>query len=145
MSNYKFIDTILAYEIRNIVIPSMFPSLNSHHAGILNKYLIRLINIIAILFIFSENYVKQLKQNNYQDIKWLLIHLLPYLNENNDLNKINSFEEIFMKTTSTNFDEDVDPKFIYSNVQYNRCSRGENIKLFQFNEKILEQNFYLIL
>lgn len=147
MSASRFVDTILENEIKTIVIPSMFPSLNAEHRSILEKYIIRLINIISICFGFNtSSYVRQLKQNKYQDIKWLIMHMLPFINEANDPSLIKSFDDIYTKKKK---DVDINkesPEYLYSNIQYNRFNRDvDNYTERKFNIEDLNHNFYLLL
>jgi hypothetical protein len=96
--SYKFVSPPLENVIRSIILPSIFPALNIDHRDLLCKYTIRLINIIAICFgFYSDIYINQLKQNDYQDIRWLVAYLLPFLNENNDIGQITFLDEIYTK------------------------------------------------
>lgn len=146
--NYKFVTKSLEDEIRGIIIPSIFPKLNGIHRELLIKYTIRFINIIALIFNFDDDtYMFQLKQNNYQDIKWLIAHLLPFLNnKDNRLHNLTSFNEIYVnkkKDVDVNITE---PVYTYSNIQYNRFERNEdNYIERQFDEKDLEHNFFILL
>ena len=82
MADYKFVNPSLENEINNIIIPSMFPVLNSFDKNTLAKYIIRLLNVVALTCGFEgETYIVQLKQNNYQDIKLLITHLLTFMND----------------------------------------------------------------
>jgi hypothetical protein len=146
----RFVDDILENEIYNIVIPQIFENMESEYKIIIKKYVVRLINIISACFIFHLDikiYYRQLKQNNYQDIKWLIYHLLPFLNEKNN-DKIKTFNDIYV-----NKYEDVDinkkePQYLHSNIQYNRCNRGDKNKNKyterQFNMLDIEHNFILL-
>lgn len=142
---YKFVNSILEYKIKTIVVPSMFVSLNTKHREILCKYVIRLINIIAIFFCFDNEWFPQLEQNNYQDIKWLLVHLLPFLNEFDNIAKLESLDDIYIKKKkNVNINEE-EPEYIYSNLQYNRCNRDDNnYTERKFSLIDLKQNFYLL-
>lgn len=146
---YKFTNESFENEIRDIVLPSMFPILNKNHIDILEKYVIRLINIIALTFGFSksDDYYYQLKQNDYQDIKWLITHLLPFLNDkDNNLMNLKSFDEIYLKMKKNVNINSSEPKYVYSNIQYNRFERNDqNYTERSFNEKDIEQNFFLLL
>lgn len=147
---YKFVSESLENEIKNVVIQNTFPSLNLDHINLLTRYVVRLINIIALSFNYesgkSEIYMYQLKQNNYQDIKWLLTHLLPFLNnQNGELKNLTSLDEIYTKKKKDVNINSVEPKYVYSNVQYNRFIRKENSYIErQFTVNDLEQNFYLL-
>jgi len=144
---YKFVDPVLENEIRNIIVPSIFPMLNINHTELLCKYVIRLINITAMCFgFYDDTYVDQLKQNNYQDVKWLIAHLLPFLNEDNDVSKIVALDEIYTKKKiNCNINKN-EPNYLYSNVQYNRFVRtNDDYAEYQFSSEDLSHNFYLLL
>lgn len=132
--------------ISNIVIPSIFPLLNNHDRDILSKYTNILIIIISLLFSADESFEYQLKQNDYQDIKWLIYHLLPFLNEQNNIKNIRSFNDIYIKKKKDININLTEPEYLYSNIQYNRCIRNENnYEERQFNIDDLKHNFYLLL
>lgn len=152
MSNnkYKLTDEIFDGEIKNIIIPSIFPNMNISERDMLSDYVIRIINIIAICFSFDIEkkrniYLYQFRQNNYQDIKWIVQHLLPYINTENNINNITSFNDIYLKKKVDVDINEEEPNYLYSNLQYNRCIRNEdNYKEREFNKKDLEHNYYLL-
>lgn len=165
---YTFVDPLFENEIKNKVIPSVFPSLNIPDVELLSKYIIRLINVMSICFgmyqtddIYADRaddydyvdttrgkeiYIDQLRQNNYQDIKWLLCHLLPFINEANDPTKIVSLSELYTKKKQ-NIDINIsEPKYLYSNIQYNRFKReSDSYTERPYNVNDLNHNFYLLL
>jgi hypothetical protein len=160
MSNYyNFVNLFLENEIKNIVVPSIFPLLNEKDKEIIIKYTIRLINIIAICFNFGLNnakstldiYIYQLKQNNYQDVKWLIAHLLPFIKDGGTFT-LKSFNDLYIKKLSDiniNLEE---PSYIYSNIQYGRVARSkksDNVSDYleerKFQIEDIEHNFYLLL
>jgi hypothetical protein len=160
----NLIDEKFKDEILNLVISSIFPNLNSNDKLILLRYIVTLINVISAVFVFNHNieiknliiknndtiefdeiYLYQLKQNDFQDIRWLISHLLPFINTSSDKTKLTSFNDIYVKKikdVDINVDE---PMYMFSNLQYNRCIRTKNnITERQFNIKDLEDNFYLL-
>lgn len=148
MSEYIFVDETLKNTIKNIIV-SVFPILNSDGREILEIYLIRIINIIAIIFNFypnKEDYIFQLQQNDYQDIKWLLLHLLPFINETN-IQTLTSLDDLFEKKVDNSDINMVNSKYVYSNIQYNRSIRNSNSSCQhrKFDKKYLDHNFYLLL
>jgi hypothetical protein len=146
MSQYKFIDSTLEDDIMYNIVPSIFPSLNHTHTKLLTKYLIRLINVIALCFGFTKGeYDAQLRQNNYQDMKWLLIHLLPFLNDSKGLKDIEMLDDIYDAKVVPSDPNNGEVKYAYSNLQYNRCLRGEEYKERPFNKVYLEHNLYLLM
>jgi len=146
----KLTNDILEHDIYNVVISSTFPILREDHKRLLQKYLIRIVNVIAICFTFDDDiydYMYQLKQNNYQDLKWLLSYLLPYIGNDADITKIETLNDIFEQHTDEYSDLNTsEVKYIYSNLQYNRCKRTKNIITPQpFDIAYMEHNFYLLL
>ena len=144
-----FVNNKLENLIINTIIPSYLPSLNKIDLEFLSKMMIRLLNIMAVIFEFygrEDEIYYQLYQNDYQDIKWLLTHLLPYINPEGDINKLSSFEELFSKKYKNVDINKEEPLYVYSNLQYNRCTRNENnYQEIKFDKKYLEHNFYLLI
>jgi hypothetical protein len=142
--SYRFITDSLKADINDNVINEMFPKLNMTHRDILLKYLIITIDVLAEVYNFSgDSYVHQIKQNNYQDVKWLLMFLLPYLNkEPSEIGNLNDIYTSKLKNVDIN---KIAPKYTYSNLQYGRCIRGETAKEIQFNEEHVKHNFYLLI
>jgi hypothetical protein len=150
MTKYKLTTKNFETEIKDIVLPSIFPNMNKTHQHILIDYVIKLINIIALCFCFDiENkqdvYLDQFKQNNYQDVKWLITHLLPYINDENNPKNITSFDDIYnnkKKNTNINTEE---PSYLYSNIQYNRFVRDKNnYQEYNFKIQDINHNYYLL-
>jgi len=127
--------------IRNVIV-SVFPNLYIDHINILHTYTIRLINLTILMFNIKD-YETQFKQNDNRDIKLLISHLLPYLKNAKD---IRTFDDIYIRKEqdiNLNLDE---PKYIHSNIQYNRFIRNSNnYEEKKFDIKDLEQNFYLLI
>lgn len=130
------------------VIGVIFPSLISQHANLLLDYLIKILLFIQVQFCISDDelYVKQICQLNYKDIKGILFMLLPYINNENDIKKIKSLNDIYIKK-SKNININLEqPKYLYSNLQYNRCTRNKtNIMEIQFSPDHLEHNYKLLI
>ena len=147
MLTSKFVDDNIIRDFNENVIDSLFPVLERDHKQILAKYYYKMLDALAMMFHFenTKEHVYQLEQNNYQDAKWLLLFLLPYLN--GDTTEITSFNDIYKKKV-----EDIDiteksPKYKFSNLQYGRCIRDKNdsIQEINFDEKHIEHNFLLLL
>jgi len=146
MSINKFLEYYIRDDIVNRVIPSVFPSLNASHTNLLAKYLIVLLHFISVCFgITHDEFIKQIRKNNFQDMRWLLTFLLPYLNESNN-HLITSLEQIYnAKKTNTNINKS-EPEYLHSNIQYNRCVRNiDDIQERNFNLVDIESNYYLLL
>lgn len=146
-NNHKFITDVFENEIKTIVMPSIFKSLNIPHLELLTRYIIRLLTIVIINFGFYDTpYEDQLKQNNYQDIKWLVMHLLPFIDENNDISMITSLDDIYSKKKKIVDINKTEPSYLYSNLQYNRCNREDGIiSERNFAVEDIEHNFYLLI
>ncbi|ATZ80672.1 DEXDc helicase [Bodo saltans virus] len=136
----------------NEVIYEMFPNLNISDKNILENYIIRLINVIAIYFNYDistkqqkEMYTNQFMQNNYRDVRIMINHFLPYINTNSDIAKLTSFNDIYIKKKENIDIKSTEPKYIFSNLQYNRCIRGREYKERQFNNDDFKNNFYLMI
>jgi hypothetical protein len=84
----------IIYTKINSLINTYFPKLILPHKKILVKYLYKLIVIFGYYY-YSENFIKQLYLNNYQDIFSLFVLLMPFY----DLNKskeIMTLDELFL-------------------------------------------------
>jgi hypothetical protein len=147
----KYIVSIKFNEEIRIVVNGMFPILNTEHQALLTDYIMRLIIILCGITYNNQTensvkiFINQLRQNNYQDIKWLLTFLIPYINKDTNLT-LTSLNELYTakyKDVNINLEE---PNYIYSNFQYGRTIRDGNIiKELQFDKSHLDQNFYLLI
>jgi hypothetical protein len=140
-------------EIEQNVIKAVFPKLRSDHQNILIKYLWRIIRQISSSFCFDPTkkiiYEQQLRQNNYRDLRGLLLLLLPFIDETlSSTTEIKSLNDIYVAKRSDGV-QDLNlgqPKYIYSNIQFNRCIREkDNIKERIFDMSHLEHNYILII
>lgn len=146
----SFVDKDLEKIIKNDIILSVFPSLDTNNRNMLGDYIVKIIELISVCFYFSrtkyETYVHQLTQNNNQDIKWILAHLLPFVNKNNNISKITTLAEIYYKKENECDINKEEPKYLFSNIQYNRCIRTLNsyteAKIDIKQE--LDNNYYLL-
>jgi hypothetical protein len=143
--------------IKQNVVNDVFPMLNDKHSNLLLNYLVSIVNVIAIKFNFETdeitrkydiNYYNQFTQNNYQDLKGLLLQLLPFIEDKDNETKksLRSIDELYI-TKKNDSVRDVNigtPKYRYSNIQFNRVIRGEVCKERQFNEEYLEDNYKLL-
>ena len=141
--------------IKNIIkkgIDELYINLKIDDKQILYKYTTKLIEFLSLQYNFKNSdsdYEYQFIQNDYKDIKWLSTLLLPFLNVSQ--NQLTSFNDMYKKkyneTSDINKEE---PKYIYTNLQYNRCDRRlkDEVVLSEeinFNEEHLKQNFALLL
>lgn len=146
-----FVDDKFEKEIMDNVIQKVFSSLDAMHQNILLKYLVNMINVIALTFGFRLKnrviYEYQFRQNNYRDVIALLLMLLPFINDDSGEKKkhIKKLDEIFTKKdidVDINYDQ---PRYTYSNIQYNRCIRSQIIKEKPFHMEFLDHNYKLLL
>jgi hypothetical protein len=150
MNNESFVNDSLENEIINIVIPSIFPNLNSNEVKLLSNYVVKLINVISVCFQFDpqvyDNYIYQFRQGNYKDIKWLIAHILPFINTDSNFEGIYSLSDIYTKKKIQSDINKQEPQYVYSNVQYNKFIRTPgDYKEREFNIKEVEQNYYLLI
>jgi len=145
--NDPFIDNNIEKDISNNVIDKTVPYLRSSEKAFLLKRLLYLLEVIFLtLNIDKKSFGIQLKQNNYRDPKWLLLFLLPHINNSNELVNITSLNDIYNKKIEDNIDiNKTSPHYLLSNLQYGRCIREDPIKEIQFNESHIDHNFYLLL
>ena len=101
MDNVNFIskrELKILYDKITELINNNFIKLITEHKKILTKYLYKLI-VLFSSFYYSNNFIKQLYLNKYQDIFSLLVLLMPYY----DLNKskiMTSLDELFLNHES---------------------------------------------
>lgn len=150
MEHYKLTNKLFESEIKDIVVTSIFPNMNSTHQKVLIDYTIKLINIISLCSNFDiekkqDDYLNQFRQNNYQDVKWLISHLLPFINEENNPKNITSFDDIYHKKKINDDINKTEPSYLYSNLQYNRCIRNKNNYVERnFSMEDINDNYYLL-
>lgn len=156
-----FITDELENTISLSVIDSMIPRLIDQHKKILQKYLYGAIQMIASCYDFYENieaFHFKLVQNDSRDLKWLLTCILPFIDQSKkSMSELTSLEELYSLRYDTNKSkctlqseciEDinyVEPKYVFSNLQYGRFIRGTNFSSIHFDESHLQDNYYLLL
>jgi len=137
----------------NDTINKEFINMNISDKKIVVKYTCIVLNAIAIFFNFdvdtSKNniYYNEITQNKCEIIKWLLKYILPYINEKIEKkSEIYSINDIYTKKSKdSNTDLKLsDPRYVFSNLQYNRCNR-ESFTEIQFNEEYIRDNCYLFI
>ncbi len=144
-------------ELYSNVVTKIFPYMISNDKEILNNYLVKLINFISVYFgfylssgetEFANKYIKQFRKNEYKDPEELVMLLLPFINDPDFSNKerILRLENVYVDKL-----DDVDinkesPQYRFSNMQYNRCVRNNNIATERdFGYKDLEHNYQLLI
>ena len=87
---YIFINSALSNNIKK-AIKILFPNLNNQDSEVLFLFTENIIEKISKYFDFdenNENYYKQWIQNNYRDIKGIILLLLPFIDDKNTTNMI---------------------------------------------------------
>jgi len=145
-------------DIRINVINRMFPNLIQSDSNLIFEYLIAILELVVIKNNLNSNpsYETLLKSNDYQDLISLLFLLFPYIDTTESTTKsITSLNDIYVILSDSNdsklpngvksneFDK-YEPKFKFSNVQYNRIKRSNQPKSIQYEHKFLEHNFILL-
>jgi len=162
--NGRFVDDTFSQIIFNNVIKLTFPKLNNSHQILLHNYLVNLIQFIASAYDFysdKSNFIAKLQQNNCKDLRWLLLTLLPYIDQSRSpISELKSLEDLYSsrydkmtddtkKLISEHKLEDINfcaPKYIFSNLQYGRFNRDNGqYKSIKFNVEHIDDNYYLML
>ncbi len=131
--------------LRINVISALYPDLIQPHKDILLKYLRQLVLVVSMIYNFNSNksiFMHELTQNNHQDLKWLCSFLLNHLESQHN---IKSFDDIYHKKLKDIDINEESPKYLFSNLQYGRCIRGEKIKEIDFDESHMEHNFKILI
>ena len=87
---YIFINSALSNNIKK-AIKILFPNLNNQDSEVLFLFTENIIEKISKYFDFdekNENYYKQWIQNNYRDIKGIILLLLPFIDDKNTTDMI---------------------------------------------------------
>ena len=152
MTLRKILDEYIENDIYPYIKANYFNNLIQKDSNILKKYYKNL--LICVYYSFFHNntdiatFKRKLSMNEYNDAASIILSLLPHINDKADTNIIKSFDDMINKKTekTTNIDINKEsPKYIYSNLQYNRCIRNEeNIKEINFEEDFLKHNFLFL-
>jgi hypothetical protein len=139
-------------QIRSNVIDILFPKLNNENKKMLTQWCAIIVESIEIYFRFykwpPQVLYQKLKLNDYRDIKWIVTHILPYIDESKkDMKQIINLSDIFTKREdgmeSINTKS---PNYTYSNFQYGRFSREKNdYQEIDFSYDLIIQNCYLLI
>lgn len=139
----KYIEYNFSKYIKTNVLDTIFPVLNFGDKTFLLEYLIKLIKYIVIKYSLKDNsIIYQFKQNNNRDIQALLFILLPYIDDvyGSKKKRLLSLNDLFVK-------KDKEGKYIYTNVQYDRCIfniEDGSFKERKYNREYTIHNYELI-
>jgi hypothetical protein len=135
--------------IKQNIISKQYPKLNFLHKELLYKYFSKVLEIFLLVNNYSfetdsnkDLYIHEFIQNDSRSLKWLCSFLLPYIDV--PTSSIESFDEIYTKKSNPTNLTDILPTYIYSNIQYGRCIRGEIPSEIPFIEEHLRQNALLL-
>jgi hypothetical protein len=142
------------------VMNDMFRDLDNNDQRFLMGQLVKIMNAIAIKFNFDltdrSKYEKQFLQNNGRDIRGLVLLMLPFIDEGiSSMTNIKSLNELYTAKKKDGVQDITkgQPKYIYSNIQFNRCLRKYDDdrsavvpdKEREFHKDHVIHNTYLIL
>lgn len=141
------------------VMDKMFPILNKNDKTFLAEQLFKIMNVISIKFNFDLSnrsiYEHQFMQNNARDIRGLVLLMLPFIDEGYmSMTNIKSLNELYIAKKKDGVQDITkgQPKYIYSNIQFNRCLRKKDESLnivpdkeIEFNKDHVIHNTYLIM
>ena len=152
----NIIDKKFQFYIRDF-LKSWFTNLNINDINILSIFGTYTILKISKLFFQDNIFERQFKKNNNQDIKAVILLLLPYINdENNDIyNKIEDLNELILTNKLINSDfkkessEILKTHFKYTNIGIGLFDLNNEIKLVDYDfekliYKIIFHNFFAL-
>ena len=99
-------------KIINNTVRNFFPQLNLQDIEILQGLTVFMVDLISTKLSFekSDNYYNQWTQNNYRDIKGIVLLLLPFIDDKNDsylLKKITDLNQLIYSKNERNIDNKI--------------------------------------
>jgi uncharacterized protein (DUF1330 family) len=94
--NYQFVNEKLKQDINNSV-NILFPNINQTDSQVLYLFTENIIEKISLYFNFKNNessYFRQWTQNNYRDIKGVILLLLPFIDDKNNGKLLNEMIDL---------------------------------------------------
>lgn len=136
--------------IINNGLNELYKNLNYKDKNYLANSLLKIIEVIYYQYNLDINdYEYQLQQNNYKDVKWLSTLLLPHLNT--DQSELRSFNDLYiLKKENIDINKE-EPEYIFTNLQYGRCKRNNNLfnkiecEEIKFSYEHLDHNLKLLI
>lgn len=109
----KFVDKMAKPQFKSIisnVVKNLFPNLDINDINILVILTTYVIDLISMKYGFNNNimYTKQWEQNNYRDIKGVILLLLPYIDDKENgylFNKITDLNQLLYAYKEQNIPE----------------------------------------
>ena len=146
--NYNYIDERFEREIKINVINKEFERLIEEEKEMILKSVCEIIDTICTKFCFSEKnkekYIDKFRENEYLDVKGIISHILPYIKDEEGKKKIKKLKELYTEKCKKGEINKEEVEYKYTNIQYNRCIRGEEIKEKEYNKKHIEDNVKLL-
>jgi len=132
----------------NEVISKSYPKLILLHKELLLKNLLKIINLLSLIYNFNQDkdkFLHELMQNNFQAPRWITSMLFEYTAKPEEITSFNNFYKAKKQLINDKeLDKVVAPNYVFTNVQFGRINR-EEIKEIEFNEEFINQNTQLFL
>lgn len=151
--NYYKLDVQHQNILHDKVVKGLFLNLSGTESTFMvEQLLVILEHMIKRFLIEDDQFFKKLLENNYLDAKALLLLLLPFIDDddyNTKKNNITSLRQLYIskippKDNSPININKMQPKYIYCNVQYGRCIRGNSITEKEFDMSHILHNVELL-
>lgn len=152
MSNNFTNDTFTNDTFKNImmneVISKSYPKLILSHKEILLKNLLKIINLLSLIYNFNQDsnkFLHELMQNNFQAPRWITSMLFEFTSNPQDITSLHDFYKAKKQIVKDNdLEKIVAPNYIFTNLQFGRIDR-EKTKEIEFNEEFIDHNTKLFL
>ncbi len=122
------------------IIKNQYSKLNSNDVRILYDYVIKIKHAIQKLFYIDPQWISS------DDIIAMSLLILPYVNNTENLT---GFLELYTAKEVGHSDINMEPKYVFSNIQYNRCKRnnGKDIEQQDYSDilEYMHHNYLLLL
>jgi len=156
--NYTFVNESLQ-EFIKYNIKSLFPNLNYKDSEILYLFAENLIEKIANYFYFEKKDIDNWKQNNFRDIKGIILILLPFIDDKNNgklLNEMTDLNQFLFSEIKNYIPKELDEierstvlksSFKFSNMSLGLLNLNDNTPLFESDNqmkiiyKIIHHNY----
>lgn len=141
----EFVSDKFKLKIINLLRERILTNLNNDEFTQLNVWLCDILNTIYTTFFIesSEKFETQLFRNDGRNIISILLLLIPYISNLTLLKNIRKLEELYT-TKKEECDISInEPKYVFTNIQYNRCNRNPLTEI-KFSIEHLRQNYVLL-